>query len=213
MFRAWCSPSARLSWHTHKCLCSALVSSGKATPSSPCSPSGTASLRRLTNYNVEKRHACHGPTLHFTRVCWAQLPGLRLTWTCWSGESRWRYIFRSVMQQGLSPNFPKNCTMSSKGSPVQKQTHSRRISIKAGWNPRAGRRRLFLLQAVLPSRLSSGQPLSLSRCINSSRAKKGPLSERDSLPSSPLILSSTNLTTSATVWCTGPSIQLTDRQT
>lgn len=43
---------------------------------------------------------------------------LELTCTCCSGASRWRYIFRSVMQQGLSPNFPKNCTISSKGSPV-----------------------------------------------------------------------------------------------
>lgn len=49
-----------------------------------------------------------------------QQTALRLgrTWTCWSAESRWRYIFRSVMQHGLSPNFPKNCTISSKGSPV-----------------------------------------------------------------------------------------------
>lgn len=56
----------------------------------------------------------------------------------------------------------------------------------------------FRIPAV-PSRLSSGQPRSLSLCSSSSRAKYGPRSERDSLPSSSLILSSTNLTTSATV--------------
>lgn len=66
---------------------------------------------------------------------------------------------------------------------------------------------VFLIR-VLPSRLSSGQPRSLSLCNSSSRAKYGPLSEWDSLPSSSLILSSTNLTTSATVWWTEPSEQL-----
>lgn len=43
---------------------------------------------------------------------------VKFTCTCWSGASRSRNIFRSVMQHGLSPNFTKNWNMSSRGSPA-----------------------------------------------------------------------------------------------
>lgn len=131
---------------------------------------------------------------HFRKLRFCKGDILNATCTCCSGASRWRYSIRSVMQHGFSPNFPKNCTISSKGSPV------RNTKRRGNFKPRRDSCFfVFLIIPSLPSRLSSGQPRSRSLCNSSSRAKYGPLSAWDSLPSSSLILSSTNLTTSATV--------------